>query len=139
MSLDKLDDIVDKYNNTYQSTIKMKPVDVKPSTYIDFSKKINDKDPKLKVGDIVRISKYEINFAKGYVPNWSEKVFVIKRNKNTVPWTYVISDLKGKEIVGSLYEKELQKINQKEFRVEKVKMRKSDKLYLKWKGYDSFF
>ena len=139
MSIDKLDDIVDKYNNTYQSTIKMKPVDVKPSTYIDFSKKINDKDPKLKVGDIVRISKYEINFAKGYVPNWSEKVFVIKRNKNTVPWTYVISDLKGKEIVGSLYEKELQKINQKEFRVEKVKMRKSDKLYLKWKGYDSFF
>ena len=104
MSIDKLDDIVDKYDNTYQSTIKMKAVDLKPSTYIDFSKKINDKDPKLKVGDIVRISKYEINFAKGYVPNWSEKVFVIKRNKDTVLWTYVISDLKGEEIVGSLYE-----------------------------------
>ena len=121
--IDKLDDIVNKYNNTYHSTIKMKPVDVKSSTYIDSSKEINDKDPKFKIGDIVRISKYKNIFAKGYVPNWSEEVFVIKKVKNTVPWKYVI-----KEIVGMFYEKELQKTNQKEFTVEKVIKRKGDML-----------
>ena len=98
-------DIVNKYNNTYHNTTKMKPVNVKSSTYIDSSKKINKKAPKFKVGDIVRISKYKNNFAKAYVPNWSEKVFVIKKVKNTVPWTYVISDLKGEEIVGTFYKK----------------------------------
>ena len=136
--IDKLDDIVNKYNNTYHSTIKMKPVDVKSSTYIDSSKEINDKDPKFKIGDIVRISKYKNIFAKGYDPNWSEEVFVIKKVKNTVPWAYVISDLKDKEIVGTFYQKALQKTNQKEFRVEKVIKRKGDKLYVKWKGYDSW-
>ena len=95
--IDKLDDIVNKYNNTYHRTIKMKPVDVKPNTYIDPSEEINDKDPKFKIGDIVRISKYKNIFVKGYVPNWSEVVFVIKKIKNTVPWTYVISDLNGEE------------------------------------------
>ena len=68
MNLEKLDDIVNKYNNTYRNTIKM-PVDVKSSTYIDSSKESNDKDPKFKVGDIVRISKYKNIFSKGYVPN----------------------------------------------------------------------
>ena len=86
--IDKLDDIVNKYNNKYHSTIRTKPVDVKSSTYIDFSIEFNDKDHKLKFGDIVRISKYKNFFAKGYVPNWSEEVFVIKNVKNTVPWTY---------------------------------------------------
>ena len=85
----------------------------------------------LKIDDIVKISKYKIVFAKGYVPNWSDKIFVIKKVKNTVPLTYVISDLKGKKIVGTFYEKELQKTNQKEFRVEKVIKRKSNKLYIK--------
>ena len=80
------------YNNTY-STIKMKPVDVKSSTYINSSKEINDEHPKFKIGDIVRISKYKNIFTKGYVPNWSEEVFVIKKVKNTVLWIYVISDL----------------------------------------------
>ena len=79
----------------------MKPVNVKSNTYIDSSKDVNDKDPKCKVGDIVRISKYKNIFAKGYVPNWSEEVFVIKKVKITVPWTYVISDLKGEEIGGT--------------------------------------
>ena len=104
MYIDKLDDIV----NTY-STIKIKPVDIKSSTHIDSSKEINDKDPKFKIGDIVRISKYKNVFAKGYVSNWSDEVFVIKKVKNTVPWTYVVSDLKGEEIIGNFYEKELQK------------------------------
>ena len=82
--IDKLDDIVDEYNNTYHATIKMKPIDVKDNTYINTSKEIN-KDPKFKVGDRVRISKYKNIFAKGYMPNWSEEVFVIKKFKNTVP------------------------------------------------------
>ena len=96
--IDKLDDIVNEYNNTYR-TIKMKPVDVKDNTYIDFKKEVNDKDPKFKVGDHVRISKYKNIFAKGYTPNWSEEVFVIKKVKNRVPWTYVINDLNGEEII----------------------------------------
>ena len=70
--IDKLDDIVKKYNNTYHTSIKMKPVDVKDNTYIDVKKEINDKDPKFAVGDYVRISKYKNVFAKGYMPNWSE-------------------------------------------------------------------
>ena len=89
---DKLDDIVDEYNNTYHTTIKMKPIDVKNNTYINADKEINNKDPKFKVGDRVRISKYKNIFAKDYSPNWSEEVFVIKKVKNTVPWTYVIND-----------------------------------------------
>ena len=78
-------------------------------------------------------------FAKGYAPNWSEEVFVIKKVKNTVPWTYVINDLNGQEIIGSFYEKELQKTNQKEFRIEKIIKTKGDKLYVKWKGSDKSF
>ena len=137
--IDKLDDIVDEYNNTYHTTIKMKPIDVKDNTYINASKEINNKDPKFKVGDYVRISKYKNIFAKGYMPNWSEEVFAIKKVKNTISWTYVINDLNGEEIIGTFYEKELQKTNQEEFRIEKVIRRKGDKLYVKWKGYDNSF
>ena len=79
--INKLDDIVDEYNNTYHNTIKMKPIDVKDNTYINTSKEINNKDPKFKVGDHVRISKYKNIFAKGFMPNWSEEVFVIKKLK----------------------------------------------------------
>ena len=122
--IDKLDDIVDKYNNTYHAKTKMKPIDVKDNTYINADKEINNKDPKFKVGDHVRISKYKNIFAKGYMPNWSEQVFVVKKVKNTVPWTYVINDLNGEEITGTIYEKELQKTNQEEFRIEKVIRRK---------------
>ena len=109
--IDKLDDIVDEYNNTYHTTIKMKPIDVKDNTYINADKEINNKDPKFEVGDRVSISKYENIIAKGYMPNWSEEVFVIRKVKNTVPWTYVINDLNGEEITGTFYEKELQKTN----------------------------
>ena len=94
--IDKLDDIVNEYNNTYHRTIKMKPVDDKYNTYIDFEKKVNDKDPKFKVGDYVRISKYKNIFVKGYMPNWSEEIFAISKIKNTVPLTYVTNDLNGK-------------------------------------------
>ena len=73
--IDKIDDIVSEYNNTYHRNIKMKPVDVKDNTYIDFEREVNNKDPKFKVGDGVRISKYKNIFTKGYMPNWSEEVF----------------------------------------------------------------
>ena len=87
----------------------------------------------------MRISKYKNIFARGYGPNWSEGIFVVKKKKNTMPWTNVVSDLNREEIVGSFYEKELQKTNQKEFRIEKVIKRKENKLYVKWKGYNSSF
>ena len=88
----------------------MKPIEVKDTTYMASIKEINDKD------------------AKRYTPNWSEEVFVIKEVKNTVPWTYVINNLNGEEIVGTFYEKELQKASQEEFRIEKVIKRKEKKI-----------
>ena len=133
MYIDKLGDIVNQYNNTYHRTIKMKPVDVGDNTYIDFKKEVNDKDPKFKVDDNVRISKYTNIFAKGYTRNWSEEVFVISNIKNTVPWTYVINDFNGDEIIRTFCKEELQKTNQKELRIEKVIKRKGDKLYVNGK------
>ena len=118
----------------------MKPINAKDNTYIDFDKEVNDNDPKFKVGDHVRISKYKNIFAKGYTPNWSEEIFVTKKIKNTVPWTYVTNDLNGEETTGTFYEeKKLQRIDQQEFRIEKVIKEKGDKLYVKWKGYDNSF
>ena len=73
--IDKLDDIVNKYYNTYHRTTKMKPVDVKDNPYIDLEKEVNDKDPKFKIVDHIRISKYKNIFAKVYMPNWSKEVF----------------------------------------------------------------
>ena len=77
------------------------------NTYIGFKKDDNDKDPKFKVGDHVRISRYKYIFAKGYTPNGSEEIFVVSKIKNTVPWTYVIKDLNDEEIIGTFYGKEL--------------------------------
>ena len=134
-----LDDIVDKYNNSFHSSIKMKPKDLNDYSFVEYNEETNRKNPKFRVGDNVRISKYKIFFAKGYTPNWSEEVFVVKKVQNTVPWTYLINDLNGEEIKGSFYEKELQKTNQKEFRIEKVIKKKGDKLFAKWKGYDNSF
>ena len=81
--IDKLDEIVNKYNNAYQSPIKMKPVDIKPSACIESTKDINYQDPKFKIGDIVRILEYKNVLTKGFVPIWSKEVFVIKKIKNT--------------------------------------------------------
>ena len=108
------------------------------NTYIGFKKDDNDKDPKFKVGDHVRISRYKYIFAKGYTPNGSEEIFVVSKIENTVPWTYVIKDLNDEEIIGTFYGKELQKTNKK-IRIEKVIKRKCDKLYVKWKGCDNSF
>ena len=136
---DVLNDIVNKYNSPVHKTIKMKPTDVTDDSYAEYNENFNKKDPKFKVGDHVRISKYKNIFAKRYTPNWSEEVFVINKIKNTVPWTYAISDLNGEEITGSFYEKEFQKTSQEKFRIEKILKRKGDKLYVKWKGYDNGF
>ena len=81
--IDKLDEIVNKYNNAYHSTIKMKPVDIKPSACIESIKDINYQDPKFKIGDIVRILEYKNVLTKGFVPIRSKEVFVIKKVKNT--------------------------------------------------------
>ena len=128
--IDKLDDIVNEYNNTYHRATKMEPVNVNNNTYINIDKEVVDH---------VRISTYKEVFAKGYTPNWFKEIFVIKKFKNTVSWTYFINDLNGEQITGTLYEKELQKKNQEEFRIEIVIQRKGNKIYVKWKEYDNSF
>ena len=137
--VDVLEDFANKYNNTVHRSIEMKPIDVTSDSYTEYNEDSHVTKPKFKVGDCVRISKYKNIFAKGYTQNWSEEVFVISKIKDTVPWTYVIGDLNGEPIVGSFYEKELQKTSQEKFRIEKVLKRKGDKLYVKWKGYDNRF
>ena len=109
----------------------MKPNDVTSDPYAEKNEDSNEKDPKFKVGDRVKISKYKKKFAKGYTQNWSEDVFVIGKIKNTVLWTYIISDLNGEPNTGIFYEKELQKTSQEKFRIEKIINRKGDKLYVK--------
>ena len=105
---DVLDDVVNEYNNSKHSTIKMKPIDVKNNkrVYID---EHNEKDSKFKVGDRVRISRYKNIFAKGYAPNWSSEIFIANKINDTVPYTYNLKDLNDEEIIGSFYDKELQK------------------------------
>ena len=93
-----LDDIVKDYNNTWHSTIKMKREDVKDNSFTEYVEETNEEDPKFKIGDPVRISKYKNVFAMGYAPNWNEEVFIVDRVKNTVPWTYEINDLNGEKI-----------------------------------------
>ena len=138
--INNLADIVNQFNNIYHSRIKMKPVDIKSSTYIGFNKEDNKEDPKFEVGDYVRILKYQNIFAKGYTPNWSEVVFVIKKDKNAVPLTDVISDLNAEDIAGTFYEKELQKARiKKSLELKKVIKRKGNELCVKWKDYDSYF
>ena len=118
---------------------KLQTVDVKSDSYAEYNVDSIDKNPKFKFGDHVRISKYKNIFAKWYASNSSEEVFIISKIKNTVPWTHIISDLNDEKFVGTFYEIELQKTNQKEFRLEKVIKRKGDKLYVKWNGYDNSF
>ena len=103
---DMLDDFVNKYSNTAHRSIKMKPIEVISDSYGEYNEDSNKNDPKFNVGDSVRISKCKNIFAEGYTQNWSEEVFIISKIKNTVPWTYVISDLNGEPIAGSFYEKE---------------------------------
>ena len=105
---DVLDDVVNEYNNTKHNTIKMKPIDVEDNkrVYID---EHNEKDSRFKVGDRVRISKFKNIFAKGYTRNWSKEKFIVDKINDKVPYTYNLKDLNGEEIIGSFYDKELQK------------------------------
>ena len=120
--------IVNKYNNTYHSTIKTKPVDAQSSINIDSTKENNDKDPKFKAGDIARMSKYKNIFATVYTPSWPEEVFLIKKVKNTVPCIYVINYLNGKKRCWrTFYKKRNCKKRIKTFRIEKVIKKKGDK------------
>ena len=105
---DVLDDVVNEYNNTKHNTIKMKPKDVRDNkiVYID---EHNEKDSRFKVGDRVRIYKFKNIFAKGYTPNWSKEIFIADKINDTVPYTYNLKDLNEEEIIGSFYDRELQK------------------------------
>ena len=105
---DVLDDVVNKYNNTKHSTIKMKPIDVKNNkrVYID---EHNEKYSRFKVGDRVRISRYKNIFAKGYTPNWRTQIFIVDKINDTVPYTHNLKDLNDEEIIDSFCNKGLQK------------------------------
>ena len=104
---DVLHDIVNKYNNTVHRTIEMKPINITSDSYVEYSEDFNEGEPRFRVGDRVRISKYKSIFAKGYTQNWSEEVFIFSKIKDTVLWTYSISDSNSDPIAGSFYEKEL--------------------------------
>ena len=106
---DVLDDIVNKYNNTNHKTIKIKPADVNDNSFAEYNEESNEKDPKFKVGDHVRISKFQ----KGYTPNWSEEIFIVKKIKSTAPWTY------GEEIVGSFMKKNCKRLIKKNLELKK--------------------
>ena len=106
---DVLDDVVNKYNNTKHSTIKIKPIDFGDNNKREYIDEHNEKDSKFKVGDRVRISRYKNIFAKGYAPNRSSEIFIVDKINDTVPYTYNLKDLNDEEIIGSFYDKELQK------------------------------
>ena len=143
--IDMLDSLIDEYNNTKHSTIKMTPAEAsKPenSNLIinsRISEQVKAQKIKFKVGDKVRISRIKGTFEKGYLPNWSEEMFIIDKIIYSRPTTYKLKDLMGDGIEGSFYEQELQKTNQEEFRVEKVLKRKKDKVFVKWMGYSDKF
>ena len=105
---DVLDDVVNEYNNTKHNTIKMKPIDVRDNKRV-YIEEHNENNSRFKVGDRVRISKFKNIFAKGYTPNWSREIFIVNKIKDTVPYTYNLNDLDYEEIIGSFYDKELQK------------------------------
>ena len=147
---DKLDKLVDDYNNRKHSSIKMTPTEAskKENENKVFANLYGDliylkpKNPKFSIGDKVRISKYKRPvFDKGYTPNWTEEVFVVDKVMLTKPVTYHIVDLLGEKVEGSFYEKELQKAKQQIFRKEKVVRRdnKKKKALVKWKGYSDKF
>ena len=142
VDIDKLDDAVNKYNNTYHGAIKMKPINVNSSKYISSRKEINDKDLKFKVCVLLEYQNIKIFLRKVtlhiglkmfFTLHIGLKMFLwLKKVTNAVPWTYAINDFNGEEIFQTFYEKELQKRkNQKESRIEKVNRRKGNKLYVK--------
>ena len=145
--IDILPDLVEDYNNTKHSSIKMTPVEVSMkknelavwrNLYPNRLKPIKV-TPKFSVGDKVRITKKKKTFEKGYTTRWTEEVFTIVRVLRTSPVTYKIADLNGEEIDGTFYEPELQKTAQQLFRIEKVLEKGKTKSLVKWKGYSDDF
>ena len=145
--IDILPDLVEDYNNTRHSSMKMTPVEVSKkkneltvwrNLYPDRLKNI-DINPKFSIGDKVRISKKKKTFEKGYTTRWTEEIFTITKINRTSPVTYKIADLNGEEIEGSFYEPELQKTSQQLFRIERVIEKGKNKSLVKWKGYSDDF
>lgn len=140
--INDINNLIDKYNNTYHRTIKMKPSEVNNSnemhllqTVYNFPKTFPK--PKFKKDDYVRISRYKGIFFKGYEPNWTTEIFTIVKVNITNPVTYVIKDYKDNIIHGSFYEFELQKVKHKDaFLVEKVLKKRGNELFVKWLGFD---
>lgn len=142
--INSIQKLVDEYNNTIHRTIKMKPVDVNVSCEKRLLRTVYrndikiDRNPKFKVGDFVRISKYKNVFAKGYTPNWTTEVFKIRKVMYTEPYTYLLQDDSGAEIIGGFYQHEIQKVKYPDsFLVEKFIRRKGNKVYVKWLGLDT--
>ena len=145
--VDILPDLVEDYNNTRHSSIKMTPVEASKKknelrvwrNLYPKHLEIRDIKPKFSIGDKVRISKKKKTFEKGYTTRWTEEIFTIVEVKHTSPVTYKIADLKGEDIQGTFYETELQKTSQQLFRIEKVIKRGKKKSLVKWKGYSDDF
>ena len=145
--IDILPDLVKNYNNTRHSSIKMTPVEAsKKKNELTVWRNLYPEQlairgikPNFSIGDKVRISKKKKTFEKGYTTRWTEEIFTIVEIKRTSPVTYKIADLNGEEIKGRFYEPELQKTNQKLFRIEKVIKRGKKKSLVKWKGYSDDF
>ena len=136
---DVLDDIVNKYNNTVHKTIKMKPIDVTSDSFAEYNEDSNKKILNLKLVIMLEFLSTKLFLLNDMLLICQKKSLLLIKLRMLFFWSYVINDLNGEEIKGSFYEKELQKTNQHEFRIEKVIKRKGDKLYVKWKGYDNSF
>ena len=142
--IDILDELVEDYNNTVHSSIKMTPVEAsKEENENKVWRTLYDpperNTPKFSVGDKVRISRKKGIFEKGYTPKWTEEIFTISKIQYTDPITYKITDYNGEEIKGSFYERELQKTTQETFRIEKIIRKKGNKSLVKWLGYPANF
>lgn len=141
--IDILESLIDDYNNTKHRTIKMKPNEVNEGNeryllHTVYNYSTMKRRPKFKLGDMVRISKYKHIFEKGYTPNWTTEIFKINRIQNTDPITYLLVDLKGNEIKGTVYQEELQLVQHPNvYLVEKFIRTKGNKVYVKWLGFDN--
>ena len=138
-----IDELVYNYNNSYHRSIKMTPVEgsLKKNSKIVYNNlfpKLQSKPVKSKflMGDRVRISKKRKDFAKGYLPNFTEEVFIVVKVLKTEPQTYIIKDLNGDEIKGTFYNEELSRYDSELYEIKKVLKRKKDKFLVKWKGYE---
>lgn len=139
-----LPNLINQYNNTVHSTIKMKPKDVKSKEDVEFIKTLLNKrdskkhrESKFKVGDTVRISKFKKIFTKGYLPNWTNEVFKIYAIKPTKPVTFVLQDSNGEILKGGFYQEELSKSTTGDvYLVEKVLKRRGNKVLVRWLNFD---